>query len=236
MNKDCDLILEHVTKLYGKGRGIQDLSVRLSAGEIAAFIGPNGVGKTTLVKAVAGLLPISEGSIRLCGQSVGERSVRAGIGYMQSDISFYEKMTVYEVLEFICQVKFGGSFYEEIDPYLRNYHLYEQRNFRIHQLSLGMKRKLSIIMALIGEPGLILLDEPESGVDTYGIIQFKADLLACARKGCIVILTSHVLDLLEKVCTRCIFLKDGRIEEDLPLTQNSVDLEQIYEKVYGYKV
>ena len=68
MNKDCDLILEHVTKLYGKGRGIQDLSVRLSAGEIAAFIGPNGVGKTTLVKAVAGLLPISEGSICLWGQ------------------------------------------------------------------------------------------------------------------------------------------------------------------------
>ena len=76
------------------------------------------------------------------------------------------------------------------------------------------------------------MDEPESGVDTYGIIQFKADLLACARKGSIVILTSHVLDLLEKVCTRCIFLKGGRIAEDLSLTGNPLDLEQVYERVY----
>ena len=232
MNTDRDLILEHVTKLYEGCRGIKDLSIKLSPGEIAAFVGPNGVGKTTLVKAVAGLLPISEGSIRLCGQSIRERSAREQIGYMQSDISFYDKMTVYEVLEFICKVKYSGNFYEEIAPYLQSYHLYEQRNFRIHQLSLGMKRKLSLIMTLIGTPKLILLDEPESGVDTYGIIQFKADLLACARKGSIVILTSHVLDLLEKVCTRCIFLKGGRIAEDLSLTGNPLDLEQVYERVY----
>lgn len=236
MNTEHDLILEHVTKIYDGGHGIKDLSIKLLSGEIAAFIGPNGVGKTTLVKSVAGLLPISEGSIRLYGQSIRERSLRAGIGYMQSDISFYDKMTVHEVLEFICKVKFGGNFYEEIDPYLQSYHLYEQRNFRIHQLSLGMKRKLSLIMVLIGTPRLILLDEPESGVDTYGIIQFKADLSACARKGSIVILTSHVLDLLEKVCTRCIFLKDGKIAEDLSLTGKPLDLEQVYERVYSDKV
>ncbi|MCI9383462.1 MAG: ABC transporter ATP-binding protein, partial [Lachnospiraceae bacterium] len=80
---------------------------------------------------------------------------------------------------------------------------------------------------------LILLDEPESGVDTSGIIRLKADLTACAARGAIVILTGHVLDFLEKVCTRCIFLKDGRIVKDVSLKEKSVGLEALYEEIYG---
>ena len=233
MNTRHELSFEHVTKLYRGTYGIQDLSVKLTSGEIAAFIGPNGVGKTTLVKAAAGLLSLSGGSVSLWGQNTKERSCRAEIGYMQSDMSFYEKMTVYEVLDFLNSVKFGGRYFAEIESGLYRYHLHEQRNTRIHQLSLGMKRKLSILMALMGEPKLILLDEPESGVDTSGIIRLKADLTACAARGAFVILTGHVLDFLEKVCTRCIFLKDGRIVKDVSLKEKSVGLETLYEEIYG---
>lgn len=233
MNTGHELSFEHVTKLYRGTYGIRDLSVKLTSGEIAAFIGPNGVGKTTLVKAAAGLLSVSGGSISLWGRNTKERSCRAEIGYMQSDMSFYEKMTVYEVLDFLNGVKFGGRYFAEIESGLYRYHLHEQRNTRINQLSLGMKRKLSILMALMGEPKLILLDEPESGVDTSGIIRLKADLTACAARGAIVILTGHVLDFLEKVCTRCIFLKDGRIVRDVSLKEKSVELEALYEELYG---
>ena len=233
MNTGYELSLEHVTKLYHGKYGIRDLSVKFSEGELVAFIGPNGVGKTTLVKSVAGLLPLSGGSICLGGQSTREQSCRARIGYMQSDMGFYEKMTVYEVLDFQNKVKLGGRFFAEIDAGLRRYHLYEYRNTQIHQLSLGMKRKLSILMALMGDPRLILLDEPESGVDTFGIIQLKTDLAACAKRGAIVILTGHVLDFLEKICTRCVFLRDGRIVKDVSLIKKSVELEALYEEIYG---
>lgn len=147
-------------------------------------------------------------------------------------MNFYRKMTVYEIMDFICQIKFGGRFQEEIEPYLKRYELFEQRNSYVSALSMGMKRKLSIIMALIGTPKLILMDEPTNGIDTYGILQFKNDLIRCIQQGSAVIVTSHVLDFLEKICTRCIFLRDGVIVQDIQITDNSQDLDSIYQKIY----
>lgn len=232
MNTCNDLIINNVTKLYDKEHGIKSISTVISSGEITAFIGPNGAGKTTLVNSIAGLTLITEGTITLSGIDTSSRICKSEIGYMQNDLSFYDKITVYEVLDFICKVKFSGKYREEIDSYLQKYNLYEQRNSFIYELSLGMKRKLSIIMALIGTPKLILLDEPTNGVDTYGIIQFKEDLITCSHRGSIIIVTSHVLDLLEKICSRCIFLKNGAIAKDILLKQNNLCLENIYEELY----
>ena len=95
-----------------------------------------------------------------------------------------------------------------------------------------MKKKRSIIMALLGSPQLILLDEPTNGVDTLGIIQLKNDLIQCSQKGSIVIITSHVLDFIEKICSRCIFLKNGSIEKDLIADHTNTCLETIYEQLY----
>lgn len=232
MNTSNKLIINNVTRLYDKEHGIKSISTVVKPGEIVAIIGPNGAGKTTLVKSIAGLLQVSEGDITLSGISTSDKICKPQIGYMQNDLEFYDRLTVHEVLDFICKVKFHGNFHEEINPYLQNYHLFEQRNSFIHELSMGMKRKLAIIMALIGCPKLILLDEPTNGVDTYGIIRLKEDIKQCSQNGSIVILTSHVLDLLEKVCSRCIFLKDGTIAKDLLLHENDVCLEDLYEKIY----
>ena len=226
------LMIDNITKLYGSKYGIKSVSAVINSGEITAIIGPNGVGKTTLVKCIAGLLQVSEGTILLSGISTSDRSCKPQIGYMQNELDFYNKMTVYEILDFICKVKYAGKFCEEIEPYLKKYNLYEYRNSYMNELSVGMKRKLSIIMSLLGTPKLILLDEPTNGVDTYGILQLKADLAKCSQKGSIVIITSHVLDFLEKICSRCIFLKDGMIVQDIKLADNGVDLENLYEKLY----
>lgn len=227
-----NLIIDNVTKLYDQNHGIRSISTIINPCEITAIIGPNGVGKTTLVKCIAGLLPVSQGEILLSGISTSSRVCKPQIGYMQNDLDFYQKMTVYEILDFICNIKYSGEFHDEIISYLKKYNLYDQRNSYINELSMGMKKKLSIIIALIGTPKLILMDEPTNGVDTYGILQLKEDLSNCRDNGSIIIITSHVLDFLEKICSRCIFLKNGMISQDIQLTDKKWDLENIYENIY----
>lgn len=227
-----NLIIDNVTKLYDKNHGIKSISTIIESGEITALIGPNGVGKTTLVKSIAGLLPITKGSILLSGIRTSDRSCRSKIGYMQNSLSFYDNISIYEVLDFICKIKYADKYHEQIDIYLNNYNLYEYRNSLIRELSIGMKNKLAIIMALIGTPQLILLDEPTNGVDTYGIMRLKEDLIKCSNKGCIIIVTSHVLDFLEKICSRYIFLKDGIIVHDTLFNDCKSELEHMYEQLY----
>lgn len=232
MKTDHRLTIERATMLYDKQHGIQSITTSINFGEITAIIGPNGAGKTTLMKAIAGLTPISEGEILLSGLSTLSRMCKPQIGYMQDNLDFYANMTVYEVLDFICQIKYWGKFREEIEPYLKRYELYEQRNSYISALSMGMKRKLSIIMALMGTPDLILMDEPTNGIDTYGILQLKSDLNRCIHEGSAVVVTSHVLDFLEKICARCIFLKEGVITRDIRIADDNPDLDAIYEEIY----
>ena len=143
-------------------------------------------------------------------------------------------MTVYEVLEFLCTVKFNGKYYEEIDLYLAKYDLYNKRNIKITKLSVGMKRKLSIIMAIIGNPEILILDEPTNGVDTAGIIQLKQDLINRQHQNKIIIVTTHVLEWAEKICTRTIFLKDGKIAGDYLTDNLKKSLEELYEDIYRF--
>lgn len=232
MDTRYSLLIDNICKLYDGRHGIHSISAQIKAGEITAIIGPNGVGKTTLLKAIAGLLEVSQGNISLMGTDMTSRECKKNIGFMQENLSFYSDMTVYQVLDFICKIKYNGKFRDEIDMYLKKYQLFDYRNALVSTLSLGSQKKLAIIMALIGTPKLLLLDEPTNGVDTSGIIQFKNDLLRCAQEGCIVIVTSHVLDFLEKISSRCIFLKDGTIAEDIDMNKAGIGLEEVYAKIY----
>lgn len=230
MGKSNTLEISNVTKLYANNCGIQNITASIREGEIVALIGPNGAGKSTLVKIIAGLTKNLTGEVTLNGISTTEPMIRKCIGYMQDDLSFYEKMTVYEILDFICEIKFRGSYFDTIDDYLVKYNLYEKRNTYVNKLSFGMRRKLSIVMSLIGENRLIVLDEPTNGVDTAGILQLKQDLKYSVTKGNIVIITSHVLEWIEKICTRSIFLKSGKIVRDVQV--GTVCLEDEYERLY----
>lgn len=224
------LVISNVTKIYENKCGIRNISANIKAGEIVAIIGPNGSGKSTLVRTIAGLVKCSAGEVTLNDVVTGEPSCKSLIGYMQENLQFYDKLTVYEILDFICKVKYRGKYHEKIDDFLVKYDLFDKRNTYINKLSLGMKRKLSIAMALIGENELIILDEPTNGVDTAGILKLKHDLSKYASEGKIVIVTSHMLDWIEKMCTRCIFLKDGYIVQDENV--QNIELEKIYEKLF----
>ena len=230
MKKKNTLEIHELTKQYAKGTGISRISFTVNAGEIVALIGPNGAGKTTLMKAVGGLCRLSGGEALL--NNVPTFQCRENLGFMQETLDFYEKMTVYEALDFLCAVKFRGGCREEIDHYLKAYQLFEQRNLRISRLSLGMKRKLSLIMALMGDCPLLLLDEPTNGIDTAGLIQLKRDLLRRRDQNGIVLFTSHVLDWAEHVCSRSIFLKTGEIAADCRMEEMHPPLEKLYENLY----
>lgn len=230
MKKNNLLEMNNITKLYANKCGIRNISAMINGGEIVAFIGPNGAGKSTLVKTVVGLTKKFTGEAKLNDISTLEPINKRCIGYMQEDLSFYEKMTVYEVLDFICEIKFRGFYHDTVDDYLVRYDLYDKRNTYIDKLSFGMQRKLSLVMSLIGDNRLIVLDEPTNGVDTAGILQLKHDLQKCVATGSIVLITSHILDWIEKICTRCIFLKSGEIVQDVPV--GKVILEDEYEKIY----
>lgn len=230
MKKNNTLEIHEITKQYAKGTGISRISFTVNAGEIVALIGPNGAGKTTLMKAVGGLCRLSGGEALL--NNVPTFQCRENLGFMQEALDFYEKMTVYEALDFLCAVKFRGGCREEIDHYLKAYQLFEQRNLRISRLSLGMKRKLSLIMALMGDCPLLLLDVPTNGIDTAGLIQLKRDLLRRRDQNGITLFTSHVLDWAEHVCSRCIFLKTGEIAADCRMEEMHPPLEKLYENLY----
>lgn len=233
MNYYNSLCINNAVKLYNKNCGIKEISATITQGEIVGIIGPNGAGKTTLVKAIAGLITLSHGSIKLNEIDTYNSIAKSQIGYMQENINFYYKMTVYEALDFLCKVKFDDHFHEEINNYLIEYNMYDQRNQMVRKLSFGMKRKLAIIMSLLGNPKLLLLDEPTNGIDTAGIIQLKKDIQSCCARKQIILITSHVLDWLEKICTRCIFIKDGYMIQDMQLTMPHKNLELIYEKIYN---
>ena len=123
MNTNNILTIDHMSKLYDKQHGIKSISATINSGEIIAFIGPNGAGKTTLVKSIAGLLTLSKGQILLNGISTSSRVCKPHIGYMQNTLDFYEQMTVYEILDFICKIKLEGKYHNEIDAYLKKYEL-----------------------------------------------------------------------------------------------------------------
>ena len=230
MERDTILEIKSVTKMYSRETGIQKISFCAESGESIAIIGPNGSGKTTLTKAICGLNRLSGGEVLLDG--VPTVKCRNKIGYMQENLDFFEKLTVYEVIDFLCMVRFDGNYYEEIETYLKRYNLYDQRNSKIMKLSLGMQRKLSIIMTLLGNSRVMLFDEPTNGIDTAGLIELKYDLLRQKEMGSILIITSHVLDWVEKVCTRFIFLKAGKITADLNLNDVKDNLEDVYRKIY----
>jgi ABC-type multidrug transport system ATPase subunit len=131
-------------------------------------------------------------------------------------------MTAYEMLHFICQVKHNGEYTGEIDRFLRDYQLYEQRNV--------LMKKLSIIMALLGGPRLVILDEPTNGIDTSGLVTLKKSLEQISKDGAVIVLTSHVLDFIESIYSKCAFLLNGRIES--VLCAGECDLEEKYESLY----
>ena len=219
--------INKLTKNFGKHRGIENISFNVSKGESFGFLGPNGAGKTTLIQMIAGISEPIEGEVKLDGQNTLSRKCKSRIGYALELSDNKTKQTILQFLNMVCDIKFGGKYKEDINSFLRDFELENDKNTRLSECSLGMKKKVGIIASFIGYPKLILLDEPTNGVDTTGLIVLKKHIENAKMHDCIIIVSSHVLDFVERVKDEIIFLKNGHI-----VAGKGVTIEEQYRNLF----
>lgn len=216
-NIEASLILTNFSKRYAKSDryAVKDASLVIKGGEIFGFLGPNGAGKSTTIKAIVGIIPLTEGTISVCGFDVSKEAVaaKAHIGYVPDHYALYEKLTAREYVNYIADI-YQVSLEKRqalIAEYVKIFHLEEAFDFQIKTFSHGMKQKVTIIAALVHEPKLWLLDEPLTGLDPDSIYQVKEAMRAHARKGNIVLFSSHLIDVVENLCQRVAIIKKGHL-------------------------
>jgi len=204
--------VSHLTKYYGKSRGIEDVSFSEEEGEIFGFIGPNGAGKSTTIRLLLSLIHPTSGTARVFGKDVVSHGpeIRRDIGYLPSEVFYYEGMKVIDLL------KYSASFFDH-DCTQRMHELSEtmelEMNRRISDLSYGNKKKVGIVQGLLHSPKLLFLDEPTSGLDP--LMQHKFfDLVRQENAGGVtVFFSSHILGEVQRLCTRVGIIREGKIAE-----------------------
>ncbi len=204
------IAVERLTRVYGKRRGVTDLTFTVEEGEIFGFLGPNGAGKTTTIRQLMGLLRPTSGAARVCGLDCWRDAtqVKARVGFLPGDIRLYERMTGAEFLDFFAAFRGGG------DPARRRAlvaRLEVDLHARIKQLSKGNRQKLAIVQALMHDAPLLVLDEPSSGLDPLMQAAFIELLREEHARGKTIFLSSHVLPEVERIAHRVGIIREGRL-------------------------
>jgi ABC-2 type transport system ATP-binding protein len=204
--------LESFSKRYGETAAVAELSFTVSPGQILGLVGPNGAGKTTTLRAIAGVLRPTSGTIRVGGFDVVRDPARAkrALALVPDTPNPYELLTVREHLEF-SRLAYGarrdGRDPEEL---MAKFELTEKRDELCGSLSRGMRQKLAICCALQHRPSALLLDEPLTGLDPHGTRVMREAILAAAAEGAAIIVSSHQLELVERLCNRVLIVQRGR--------------------------
>ena len=209
------LSLDNVTKRFGEKTAVDGVTLEVSAGERLALIGHNGAGKTTLMKLVLGLTPPSDGNITVLGERPGSDHARRNIAFLPENIAFHRSMTGREVLALFACLKAAGP--DEVDTLLERVGLTEAADRRIRTYSKGMRQRLGLAQALLGDPKLLLLDEPTGGLDPHLRQIFYAMVDELAASGATVLLSSHLLTELEARTDRVAIMHQGRLVVCAPL-------------------
>ena len=202
--------IKKLEKRFGKYEVLKGLSFNIAQAKITAIVGPNGSGKTTIIKSILGLVKPDEGEILINGKSIlSEYIYRNEIGYMPQQASFPENLTVKEVVKMICDIRNTNI---EIDPVLINkFNLVGEMNKQIKNHSGGNKQKVSAVISLMFNPSILILDEPTAGLDPVASSNLKEIIIAERNRGKVVVLTSHIISEIEELADHIIFLLDGKI-------------------------
>ena len=226
-----------LTKRFNGIPVVEDVSFTLRPGGILGYVGPNGAGKSTTVKMIIGLLEPSEGQIRFQGRSVIEDlpGFQARIGYVPEEPHLYPHLSGREYLQLAGRLRgIPRSILEpKIDEFLRLFSLWEDRHCSVSAYSKGMRQKILLSAALLHNPDLLILDEPLSGLDVTTALVLRELMAGLAARGCMILYSSHVLDVLEKVCSRVLILCKGRVVahdsiENLRQSMHESSLEGIF--------
>jgi ABC-2 type transport system ATP-binding protein len=213
--------VQGLTKLYGDFVAVRDLGFHVQPGEVVGLVGPNGAGKTTTLRCLAGIIPPTRGTIRICGYALAERPLEAKqqLAFFTDEPRLFDYLTVEQHLAFTARI-YRVQGYEALgDRLLDELELSGKRKALPAELSRGMKQKLAIACGLLHSPRVIYFDEPLTGLDPIGIRRMKDSIIKRAREGAAIIVSSHLLHLLEEICSHILILKngtkiiDGTIEE-----------------------
>lgn len=209
------LKIEHLTKIYGDKRAVDDLSLEIKAGEIYGFIGHNGAGKTTTIKAVCGILGFEQGEIFIDGKSVKKdpMACKKITAYIPDNPDLYDYMTGMQFLNFTADIfeVDKETRQQKIAEYAEKFELTNDLSQPLSAYSHGMKQKLAIISALIHSPKLIIMDEPFVGLDPKASHIVKQIMREMCDKGCAIFFSTHVLEVAEKLCDKVAIIKQGRL-------------------------
>ncbi|HWA59284.1 MAG TPA: heme ABC exporter ATP-binding protein CcmA [Gemmatimonadales bacterium] len=204
--------VENLTKVYGSLTAVSGLSFRVEAGEILGLVGPNGAGKTTTLRSLAGIIPPTGGQIRIAGHDLATDGLAAKsqLAFIPDEPQLFEYLTVTEHLQFVARLYQQPEAAGRIAPLLEELELAGKQHALASELSRGMKQKLAIACGLIHEPRVLMLDEPLTGLDPVGIRRMKRTIAARAQAGAAVVLSSHLLQLVEELCTRVLIIQNGK--------------------------
>jgi ABC-2 type transport system ATP-binding protein len=208
LKKEMDVLaMDSIQKSYGSIQALKGVSLQVPQGTVYGILGPNGSGKTTLLSIMLDVLSADKGSYNWFG-APSSKFQRRKIGSLLETPNFYHYLSAVNNLKITHSISGRGSI-AEIDEVLRKVNLYERRNSRFSTFSLGMKQRLAIAAALLGNPAVLVLDEPTNGLDPVGIAEIRALIRQLSQNGTTIILASHLLDEVEKVCTHVAILKTG---------------------------
>ena len=199
-------------KTYQQTVAVAGLSFRVPSGKILGLVGPNGAGKTTTLRALAGIIPPTRGRFFVAGHDVIQQPLDAKreLAYVPDDPRLFEPLTVWEHLEFIASAYDVKDFAETGERLLAEFELTEKRDTVAQELSRGMRQKVAICAAYLHAPKVVLFDEPLTGLDPRAIRTMKDSVLSRAREGSAVVISSHLLALVEDLCSDLLILHKGR--------------------------
>lgn len=200
--------LQHISKSFGSQKVLNDVSLEIPAGQIVGLLGPNGAGKSTLMKILIGLWKADSGKI-----SVPER-----IGYLPENNPLYEEMYVTEYLQFMAKMTNDKCQMTNVDALIDKVGLTPERHKHIRELSKGYRQRVGLAQALLGDPELLILDEPTTGLDPNQLVEIRS-LIRSLGKDRTVILSTHIMQEVREMCDRVVILDHGTVKADLPIDQ-----------------
>ena len=218
------LSIQNISKSYGAVRALHDVSFEVPEGSVFGILGPNGSGKTTLLGIVLDVLIAGSGTYSWF-DGMSPDAARRQIGALLETPNFYHYLSGFDNLEITAAIRKKGK--EDRIPILKQIGLFERKNSRFQTYSLGMKQRLAIGAALLGNPKVLVLDEPTNGLDPSGIAEIRQLIRKLNKEGITILIASHLLDEIEKVCTHVAILKKGELLLDGPVNEVLLSEDQV---------
>jgi len=236
--------VQALSKSYGDFAAVKELSFAVKAGEVVGLVGPNGAGKTTTLRCIAGIIPPTSGQISIAGHDVLADPIAAkrSLAFFPDEPRLFDYLTVRQHLAFVARVYDVPNHEAIAQPLLDEFEIADKADKLPGELSRGMKQKLAIACGLLHNPKVMFFDEPLTGLDPLGIRRMKNSIRQRARDGAAILLSSHLLSLLEEVCSHVLILKrgekiaDGTIEQvsaQFSNGESEVDLEEVFIRATG---